>query len=176
MGTGEHAGDRREEVPAHVALGANLGAAQETLRVAITSVASLPATRLIRRSSLYRTEAVLGPGEAAGASPQPDYINAVVEIATRLSAPALLAELQRLEDAAGRQRPYPNAPRTLDLDILLYGSARVMSERLTIPHARMMDRAFVLVPLAEIAPGLVSSGQLEAVADQAISRLDSPPI
>jgi 2-amino-4-hydroxy-6-hydroxymethyldihydropteridine diphosphokinase len=79
--------------------------------------------------------------------------------------------LQQIEQEAGRERPYRNAPRTLDLDLLLYGTARMESERLTLPHPRMMQRAFVLVPLAEIAPGLVSAAQLAAVAQQRIERL-----
>ena len=87
------------------------------------------------------------------------------------TAPVLLQELQAIETQAGRQRPYRNAPRTLDLDILLYGSARIDSEKLVLPHPRMLQRAFVLVPLAEIAPELVTPAQLAAVADQRIERL-----
>ena len=83
----------------------------------------------------------------------------------------MLLALQQIEFEAGRDRPYPNAPRTLDLDILLYGEARIESTHLSIPHPRMFERAFVLVPLAEIAPALVTSEQLEAVAAQAITRL-----
>ena len=103
----------------------------------------------------------------------PDYLNAVVALETRLSAPALLDALQALELQAGRERPYRNAPRTLDLDVLLYGSARIESARLTVPHPRMLLRAFVLRPLAEIAPDLVSANQLEAVRDQTIERLNA---
>jgi 2-amino-4-hydroxy-6-hydroxymethyldihydropteridine diphosphokinase len=80
----------------------------------------------------------------------------------------LLAALQAIENGAGRERPYRNAPRTLDLDLLLYGLARVDSRTLTVPHPRMLDRAFVLVPLAEIAPQRVSAAQLQTVADQAV--------
>ncbi|MDP3170785.1 MAG: 2-amino-4-hydroxy-6-hydroxymethyldihydropteridine diphosphokinase, partial [Polaromonas sp.] len=100
-----------------------------------------------------------------------DYINAVVAMDTRLPALDLLDQLQALEQAAGRERSYPDAPRTLDLDLLLYGDARITSSRLSVPHPRMMQRAFVLVPLAEIAPGLVSEEQLRAVSGQAITRL-----
>ena len=95
----------------------------------------------------------------------------MVAVSTSLSAPDLLAQLHGLEQQAGRVRPYRNAPRTLDLDILLYGSARVHSHTLTIPHPRMLDRAFVLVPLAEIAPGQVSTAQLRVVAEQTCQRL-----
>ena len=107
------------------------------------------------------------PVEATG----PDFINAVAEVSTLLTSPDLLLQLQQLEHEAGRQRPYLNAPRTLDLDLLLYGDASVQSERLTVPHPRMLQRAFVLLPLAEIAPQRVSAAQLQAVAHQTISRL-----
>ena len=123
----------------------------------------LPETRVMCRSSLYRT----APVGAGG----PDYINAVVEISTALGAPQLLGQLQKLELAAGRERPYPNAPRTLDLDLLLYGDASLQTATLTIPHPRMFERAFVLVPLAEIAPQRVSAAQLGVVCSQAIERL-----
>lgn len=153
----------REPVPAWVALGANLGDAPQAVRDAITAMARLPGTMLTKQSSLYRT----APVDSSG----PDYINAVVEIATTLTAPALLAALQAIEQAAGRERPYRNAPRTLDLDMLLYGSAHISSPTLTIPHPRMHERAFVLVPLAEIAPGMVSEEQMASVAGQGIERL-----
>lgn len=153
----------REPVPAWVALGANLGDAPQALRDAIASIARLPGTTLTKQSSLYRT----APVDSSG----PDYINAVVEIATTLTAPALLAALQAIEQAAGRERPYRNAPRTLDLDILLYGQASISSPTLTIPHPRMYERAFVLVPLAEITSGLVTGEQMANVAGQGIERL-----
>ena len=95
----------------------------------------------------------------------------MAEVATTLHAPALLAALQQIELAAGRERPYRNAPRTLDLDILLYGDASIHSPHLQVPHPRMGERAFVLVPLAEIAPVRVSAAQLAAVQGQAITRL-----
>jgi 2-amino-4-hydroxy-6-hydroxymethyldihydropteridine diphosphokinase len=114
--------------------------------------------------------------DSGGALPAPgeDYFNAVAELDTGLTAPGLLNHLQQIEQQAGRERPYRNAPRTLDLDLLLYGSGRIDSVRLTVPHPRMAQRAFVLVPLAEIAPGLVSAAQLAAVAQQRIERLDRP--
>ena len=153
----------REPVPAWIALGANLGDAPQAVCDAIVSIGQLPGTTLTQQSSLYRT----APVESSG----PDYINAVVQITTALTAPALLAALQAIEQAAGRERPYRNAPRTLDLDILLYGSARISSATLTVPHPRMHERAFVLVPLAEIAPGMATGAQLESVAGQGISRV-----
>ena len=153
----------REPVPVWIALGANLGDAQQSLRDAIAAIGQLPGTTLTQQSSLYRT----APVDSSG----PDYINAVVQINTVLTAPALLAALQAIEQAAGRERPYRNAPRTLDLDILLYGNARISSPTLTVPHPRMHERAFVLLPLAQIAPGLVSAKQLENVTGQEISRV-----
>ncbi len=153
----------RAEVTAFVALGANLGDAERTLREAFIALNTAPGVRVARASSLYRT----APIDSSG----PDYLNAVAEVVTTLSAPALLGALQAIENGAGRERPYRNAPRTLDLDLLLYGEAHIDSARLTVPHPRMHARAFVLVPLAEIAPGRVPPGALATVADQAIERL-----
>ena len=150
-------------VTAYVALGANLGDAQATLRRALDDLTTLPGTQVTRASSLYRS----APIDSSG----PDYINAVVELRTTLDPYELLAALQDLERAAGRERPYRNAPRTLDLDILLYGDLRLDDPVLTVPHPRMEDRAFVLRPLAEIAPALVSDYQLLKVKKQTISRI-----
>jgi len=152
------------EVLAYVALGANLGDARATVQQALVGLAQLPVTRLLSASSLYRT----APVEASG----PDFINAVAAISTRLSAPELLSALQQMENAQGRQRPYINAPRTLDLDILLYGDAKLDTPSLQIPHPRMSQRAFVLVPLAEIAPHLVPAEQLDAVQWQMLERIE----
>ncbi len=153
----------RPEVQAFVALGANLGDPLTTVRQALHTLARTPGLRLVRASSLYRT----APFQARG----PDFINAVAELATSCSAPELLDTLQGIELAAGRERPFRNAPRTLDLDLLLYGSATIESSRLTVPHPRMHERAFVLVPLAEIAPDRVVSSQLTSVAGQPIERI-----
>ena len=98
-------------------------------------------------------------------------MNAVVQLSTRLPAPGLLDLLQKIERAAGRERPYHHAPRTLDLDLLLYGDARIDSPRLTVPHPRMGGRAFVLRPLAEIDASLVAPEALAAVAEQRIERM-----
>ena len=157
-------------VRVYVAIGANLGDAQASVRQAVHALDQLAQTRVAQGSSLYRTAPVVsGP---AGPDAGPDYINAVVALDTTLPAIELLAQLQALELAAGRERPYRDAPRTLDLDLLLYGQSRIDSPRLTVPHPRMWQRAFVLVPLAEIAPGLVSPVQLKAVASQAVTRID----
>uniref|UniRef100_UPI002FC8C1A8 2-amino-4-hydroxy-6- hydroxymethyldihydropteridine diphosphokinase n=1 Tax=Hydrogenophaga sp. TaxID=1904254 RepID=UPI002FC8C1A8 len=142
---------------------ANLGEPAQALRDALSALGTVPGIRLVRASSLYRT----APVDSSG----PDYLNAVAEIATTLTAPALLDALQAIEQQAGRERPYRNAPRTLDLDLLLFGAARIDSARLTVPHPRMNERAFVLVPLAEIAPAVVSAAQLHAVAGQRIDKL-----
>jgi len=151
------------EVLAYVALGANLGDARASVLAAVEALGKLPGTRLVRASSLYRT----APLEASG----PDFINAVVALQTTLSAPELLTQLQQLENAQGRQRPYVNAPRTLDLDILLYGNAVINSPVLQVPHPRMLQRAFVLVPLAGIAPELVRAAQLATLGAQSVQRL-----
>ena len=161
----------REPVTAYVALGANLGDAQAALRQAVLALDALPLTHVRQRSGLYKTAPLDTDSGSEAAAPDADYLNAVVEIETGLNACALLGELQRLERQAGRERPYRNAPRTLDLDLLLYGSARIESARLSVPHPRMHQRAFVLVPLVEIAPGRVSAGALDAVKHQAIERL-----
>ena len=101
----------------------------------------------------------------------PDFINAVVRLQTPLTAPALLDVLQDLEQQAGRERPYPNAPRTLDLDLLFYGEATLYSPRLIVPHPRWAERAFVLHPLADVSPEKVSAALMAAVADQPIEPL-----
>ena len=156
----------REPVAAYVGLGANLGDAVRAVTDAINRIAQLPATTVSARSSLYRSAPVGADG--------PDYVNAVVALQTALDAPELMAQLQRIEQDAGRIRPYRNAPRTLDLDLLLYGSGSVASERLTLPHPRMLERAFVLLPLAQIAPALVSGQALSAITSQVIARIEPP--
>lgn len=153
----------RDPVRAYIGLGANLGDPAAALRNALEQLAYLPATRLVRASSFYGST----PVDSSG----PDYVNAVAEIRTSLTAPALLAGLQKQELQGGRERPYRNAPRTLDLDVLLFGSAWMDGPALTVPHPRMTERAFVLLPLAEIAPDLVSTAQLDAVRHQGVWRL-----
>lgn len=161
-------------VPAYIGLGANLGASLEqlaaTLRAALAALAALPASRLEAVSGAYRT----APIDASG----PDYLNAVARIETALPPEALLEALQVIELAHGRERPYRNAPRTLDLDLLLYGQQQLASPRLELPHPRLHQRAFVLRPLLELAPGLQAPGlgpltaYLDGVAAQRIERLD----
>lgn len=153
----------RDPVTAYVAIGANLGDALQTVLRAFDALALLPDTRVTGRSRLYRT----APYEAQG----PDFVNAVAQIETRLTAPGVLDALQTLENQAGRQRPYLNAPRTLDLDLLFYGQARMDSARLTLPHPRWRERAFVLYPLADLAPDKVSAEDRAGVSGQAIGVL-----
>lgn len=159
-------------VLAYVGLGANLGDLPSTLRAALVAIAALPETRLTAVSAAYRT----APVEAGG----PDYLNAVARIETALAPEALLDGLQAIEQAHGRERPYRNAPRTLDLDLLLYGEHQIASVRLTVPHPRLAQRAFVLRPLLELAPALQAPGlgplaaHLNGVAAQRIERLDIP--
>ena len=160
---------RSTEVRAFVALGANLGDARAALDAAFMALAALPQTRLHAASSLYRSAPVESSGD--------DYLNAVIALDTRLEPHALLAALQRIENAHGRARPYRNAPRTLDLDLLLYGDRRIETPTLTVPHPRLHERAFALLPLAELAPALDVPGRgtvaalLPAVAAQRIDRL-----
>lgn len=153
----------REPVTAYVGLGANLGDAAGTLAQAMRQLGLSPGVTLTGRSSLYRS----APVDSSG----PDYINAVVALQTHLTAPDLLHCLHGIEEAAGRERPYRNAPRTLDLDILLYGDGHISSAALTIPHPRMWQRAFVLVPLAEIAPQRVPAACLRDVLEQGVLKL-----
>lgn len=155
---------------AFVALGANLEDPAAQVRAALEALAALPGVRLIRASALYRTAPV-------GVTGQPDYINAVAEVSTDLPPGELLAALFRIEERFGRERHYRYAPRTLDLDLLLHDDLVLHTQELTLPHPRLHLRAFVLVPLAEIAPDLRLPGRgsvaawLPAVASQRIERL-----
>lgn len=142
-------------VRAFIGLGSNLQDPLLQVKKALASLTALPQTRVIRHSSLYRSAPV-------GYDNQPDFINAVAEIETQLPAHTLLKQLLSLEAAQGRERPFPNAPRILDLDLLLY-NAKVMNDpELTLPHPRMHMRGFVLLPLAEIAPDIEIPGHGKA--------------
>jgi len=149
-------------VLAYVGLGANLGDPRRTVLEAMQALNGFAGVTLRKQSSLYSSTPVDAGGD--------DYINAVVQLETRLKPHDLLRVLHAVEQDAGRQRPYRNAPRTLDLDLLLYASDRVDSADLQVPHPRMWERAFVLLPLAEIAPELVSAMQIEAVSHQGVWR------
>ena len=150
---------------AYVGIGSNLNDPRTQVLQAFTELDGLPHTRVVKKSSLYRSAPM---GHAA----QPDFVNAVARLETGLPAERLLAELQAVETRHGRQRSFANAPRTLDLDILLFGNATIQSGALTVPHPRMHERAFVLKPLLEIAPQLPFTAQLDACADQQVERID----
>lgn len=154
---------------AYIGIGANLGDARANVLDALERLQRQPGCTLMAASGLYRTAPIDSSGD--------DYINAVARIATTLDAQALLQALHGIEQAHGRERPYRNAPRTLDLDLLLYGDATIRSATLTVPHPRITERAFVLVPLLELAPAIHIPGHGPAaqyaagVADQGISPL-----
>ncbi len=138
----------RAFVPAYVALGSNLDDPPAQLHTALAALASLPSTRLVARSSFYRNPPLGPPG-------QPDFVNAVAALLTMLPAVELLAALQRIEASQGRRRGGPRwGPRTLDLDLLMYGTLQLDSDALTLPHPGLAERPFVLLPLLEVAPGL----------------------
>ena len=157
-------------IKSFVGLGANIGEPAVQVRRAIDALGKLPRTRLVRASSLYRSAPV-------GYKDQPDFVNAVAEIETELGPEALLEELLEIEARFGRTRTFPNAPRILDLDLLLYGEQIVAEPGLAVPHPRMHERAFVLAPLAEIAPQAALPGRgtaamlLAACEGQAVARV-----
>ena len=156
---------------AFVGLGANLGEPQTRVREALGELDALSHTRVVKSSSLYRSEPL-------GYAAQPPFVNAVAQLETGLPAERLLAGLHAIEARHGRERSFPDAPRTLDLDLLLFGNAIIESEKLNIPHPRMHERAFVLLPLVEIAPEVAIPGRgpakalLEKCKDQGIGRID----
>lgn len=156
-------------ISAYIGIGANLGDARATVEYAIETLRSLPQTQFKQASSLFITAPIDSSGD--------DYINAVVALETNLEAQVLLEHLQALELACGRERPYRNAPRTLDLDLLLYGQQTMHTEHLSVPHPRMTERAFVLIPLLQLDPFITIPGKgaahqfAPAVADQGIRKL-----
>jgi 2-amino-4-hydroxy-6-hydroxymethyldihydropteridine diphosphokinase len=158
------------QVSAYVGLGANLGDARKVVQQAILQLSRVRKTRLCGQSSLFLT----APIDAAG----DDFVNAVAWCETQLDAQELLQELQAIEIEFGRERPYVNAPRTLDLDILLYGDRQIDTDRLVVPHPRLTERAFALIPLLQIDPMIAIPGKgaahlfVAGVAGQAISRID----
>jgi 2-amino-4-hydroxy-6-hydroxymethyldihydropteridine diphosphokinase len=161
-------------VRAFVGLGANLGDARAQVLSGIAALRALPSTRWVARSSLYAS----APLDAAG----PDFVNAVVALDTTLPADALLRALHAIEAQHGRVRSTVNAPRTLDLDLLLYGEQRSDDPGLSLPHPRLHLRAFVLKPLLEIAPQLQVNGLgdlswwLSRLGTQKVTRLDGEEV
>ena len=161
---------------AYIGLGSNLENPVSQLQRAFVDLEGLPDTRLVARSSLYRS-APVGCPDHSDMSSQPDFVNAVAKIATSLSPQALLQALLHIEHQHGRQRTFRNAPRTLDMDVLLYDDMQLHEQGLTIPHPQMHLRAFVLQPLLEIAPDVSIPGvgqaqrSLQSCHDQVLERL-----
>ncbi|MDO8349654.1 MAG: 2-amino-4-hydroxy-6-hydroxymethyldihydropteridine diphosphokinase [Gallionella sp.] len=157
---------------AFIGLGSNLGESCDQLRLALADIDALPGTRLLVCSSFYRSAPV-------GFLDQPDFVNAVAKIKTTLAPQALLAALLHIEQYYGRERAFHNAPRTLDLDVLLYGDFQLHEQGLTIPHPEMHRRAFVLLPLLEIAPDCVipaiglARHAIQGCLDQALNKLEN---
>ena len=155
---------------AYVGLGANIGEPRRQLQAAIEELKALPGTQFVLASDFYRSAPV-------GYAEQPDFLNAVVKLDTALAPEALLDRLQEIENRHGRERSFAGAPRTLDLDLLLYGDRVLDTPRLTLPHPRMHERAFVLAPLNAIAPDAVipgrgaAAGLLAACSGQKIERV-----
>jgi 2-amino-4-hydroxy-6-hydroxymethyldihydropteridine diphosphokinase len=156
-------------VKAYIGLGANIGDPAKQIRGALDALAAVPGTRLARASSLWRSAPV-------GYAAQPDFVNAVAEIETEQAPRPLLGELLAIEKRFGRERSFANAPRTLDLDLLLYGDRVVSEDGLQVPHPRMHERAFVLAPLVEIAPNVDIPGKgsasrlLAGIRDQKVEK------
>jgi 2-amino-4-hydroxy-6-hydroxymethyldihydropteridine diphosphokinase len=156
---------------AYLGLGANLGDARQSLKDGVVCLAQQHCITVLAKSSLYRTEPIDAQGD--------DYYNLVVKIETPLTARALLALCRRIEHQFGRERPYHNAPRTLDIDIVLFGDERIDEPDLVVPHPRAAERAFVLVPLVEIEsdvaiPGIGRADALiEHLAHQRIEKVQT---
>lgn len=154
---------------AYIGLGANLGDTRRALEEALAELGALPGSHLVAVSGAYRS----APVDAGG----PDFLNAVAALETELAPAALLDAMLAIEQAHGRERPYRHAPRTLDLDLLLHGEHRIASPRLTVPHPQLHRRAFVLLPLLDLAPTLTVPGlgilqtHVEGTKGQAIERL-----
>ncbi len=157
------------QIVACIGIGSNLGDAEQNVRNALLALAKQPSTSLTGQSSLFRTAPIAADGD--------DYVNAVARVSTNLSAEELLQALLQLEQDCGRERSYLNAPRTLDLDVLLYGDQIIATSTLTVPHPRMTERAFVLIPLLQIDPFIQIPGKgaahtfVPGVAMQAIQKI-----
>jgi 2-amino-4-hydroxy-6-hydroxymethyldihydropteridine diphosphokinase len=156
-------------VNAYIGIGSNLGDPRDNVERAIRQLGELPKSRVRARSSLFRTAPVDAGGD--------DYVNAAVQLETELSSQELLDALLSVERVFGRERPFQNAPRTLDLDLLLYGSQTITMPFLQVPHPRMTQRAFVLIPLLEIDPFITIPGKgpahqfIPRVANQTIRKI-----
>jgi len=155
---------------AFIGIGSNLQDPARQVEQAVVELDALPHSRVVKRSSLYRSAPI-------GYAAQPDFVNAVAQLETGMPAERLLDELQAIESRHGRERAFANAPRTLDLDVLLYGNLVMKTKDLQIPHPRMHERAFVLRPLLEISPEATIPGigsakdALQSVAEQSVERI-----
>jgi 2-amino-4-hydroxy-6-hydroxymethyldihydropteridine diphosphokinase len=155
---------------AYVGIGSNLQDPVAQVKGALAELERIPRTRLLKSSSLYRSKPV-------GYAGQPDFVNAVASLETALEPVELLIELQKIEKRHGRERSFKDAPRSLDLDLLLYDDVVINISSLIVPHPRMHQRAFVLKPLLEIAPGIAIPGvgpaaaRLPECADQTVERI-----
>jgi len=155
-----------ESVTSYVGVGSNLGDALHNVSAALAALHHLPQTQLHSHSSLFRSAPIDATGD--------DFINAVARVDSQLSAESLLAELQKIELSFGRKRPFRNAPRTLDLDLLLYGDLKIATDILVVPHPRMTTRAFVILPLLELNPDVAIPGYgqasryVQAISDQVV--------
>ena len=155
----------------YIGIGSNVDDPRAQVLQAFEELDRLPHTRVVKKSSLYRSAPV-------GYAAQPDFVNAVAQLETGLPAERLLAELQDIEARHGRKRSFANAPRTLDLDLLIFGNQKVATPALTVPHPRLHERAFVLKPLLELDPDAEIPGRgpakpfLDACAHQEAQRMD----
>jgi len=155
-----------ESVTSYVGVGSNLGDALHNVSAALAALHHLPQTKLHSHSSLFRSAPIDATGD--------DFINAVARVDSQLSAESLLAELQKIELSFGRKRPFRNAPRTLDLDLLMYGDVKIATDILVVPHPRMTTRAFVILPLLELNPDVAIPGYgqasryVQAISDQVV--------
>jgi 2-amino-4-hydroxy-6-hydroxymethyldihydropteridine diphosphokinase len=156
---------------AYVGLGSNIGEPSRQLQTALREMRALPKTRVTKASGFYRSAPL-------GYLDQPEFLNAVAQLDTELAPGVLLENLQEIEKSHGRERPFAGAPRTLDLDLLLYGDETIASPRITVPHPRMHERAFVLKPLLELDSAISVPGKglantlLSACGSQRIERID----
>ena len=153
-------------VPSYIGIGSNLGDAESNVKAALDALGKLPSTQLHSHSSFFKSAPIDASGD--------DFINAVARLDTVLNAESLLTELQKIELDFGRERPFRNAPRTLDLDILLYGDQQIATDNLVVPHPRMTSRAFVLIPLLELDEKIYIPGQ--GLANQFVDKLKNQVI
>ncbi len=155
---------------AYVGIGSNLDEPARQVEQALLELDRLPHSRVVKRSSLYKSAPL-------GYASQPDYVNAVAQLETGIPAERLLSELQEIESRHARKRSFANAPRSLDLDLLIFGDSELKTKDLTLPHPRMHQRAFVLRPLVEISPEISIPGvgpakdSLKNVENQIVERI-----